>query len=181
MNSSENHFGPKQHNHEQHHDHNHYETTWKDWLAFAGIIIFILAVALIYSHLAGLNALNTMRIFMAVFFLVFALFKLADLRGFANSYMGYDIIAKKFSSYAYIYPFIELFLAAGYLLNVSWINWITLIFMLVGAFGVGRELLRKSNIKCACLGSYVKLPLTTVSLIEDLAMAAMAVIAIIYK
>jgi hypothetical protein len=54
------------------------------------------------------------------------------------------------------------------------LDWITLPLMLIGAAGVLRQLMRGSKIQCACLGTYVKLPLTTVSLVEDLVMATMA-------
>ena len=46
--------------------------------------------------------------------------------------------------------------------------------MLIGAVGVLRALLRKDTIRCACLGTALNLPMTTVTLVEDLVMAAMA-------
>lgn len=153
------------------HQHHTEETTGKDYLLFAGIILFIVVAAYI---LPG----DLSRMFMATFFLVFGVFKLLDLKGFVRSYIGYDIIAKRFTGYAYAYPFIELALAAGYFLSVPYVDYVTVIIMAVGAIGVARELLRGSKIKCACLGTYVKLPLTTVSLIENLAMGAMAFLAI---
>lgn len=156
------------------------ETTAKDYIIFAGIIAFIfLAAYVLATFFGGLNAKNYMRLFMAAFFLVFGVFKLLDLKGFVMSYIGYDIIAKKFTAYAYFYPFLELILAIGYFLNVQNINYPTAIIMIIGSIGVAKELLRGSKIKCACLGTYVKLPLTTVSLIEDLAMGIMAILLIL--
>jgi len=166
------------HEHEGHAE----EATAKDYLIFAGIIAFIFAASWVLApHLGGLNSANYMRLFMAVFFAVFACFKLLDLPGFVMSYIGYDIIAKKFTGYGYIYPFIELALSLGYFLNFSYTNIATVILMTVGTMGVGRQLLRGSKIKCACLGTYVKLPLTTVSLVEDLAMGTMALVLLLYK
>lgn len=162
-------------------DHNMPEPTAKDYILFALVILIILAVALVYKFYAGFGAMDFMRVFMGVFFLIFAVFKLLDLKGFAMSYIGYDIIASKFTAYAYAYPFIELALALGYFLNIGATNYFTLGFMTVGSVGVLKQLMRGSKIRCACLGTYIKLPLTTVSLIEDVAMGLMALGTIIYR
>lgn len=162
-------------------NHDDIETTAKDYLIFVGILLGIVAISLISTYVIGFSVTEFMRIFMGVFFLVFALFKLADLKGFVMSYIGYDIVARKFTGYAYIYPFIELALAFGYFFSFPLINYFTVVIMAVGAIGVARELWRGSKIKCACLGTYVKLPLTTVSLVEDLVMGVMALVMIFYS
>jgi hypothetical protein len=165
---------------EMYHSH-HEEGTLKDWLLFASVLCFILAASLFYEFLCGYSTRDFMRIFMGVFFLVFGVFKLLDLKGFVTSYIGYDVIAKNFTGYAYAYPFIELTLALGYFLNFGAVNIFTVIIMAVGSIGVGRELARGSKIKCACLGTYIKLPLTTVSLVEDAAMGLMALALLFFK
>lgn len=153
------------------------EGTPKEYAKFAIIILGIILLSLGY---ANFSSVNFMTAFMGVFFVVFAIFKLLDLRGFVSSYIGYDLIAKHSTAYAYLYPFIELGLGVAYLSNAPIsISWVTLALMLIGALGVGQQLLRGSKIKCACLGTYIKLPLTTVSLTEDLLMAAMALYVII--
>jgi len=164
------------HDHSMHQNHNHEhheEGRPRDYFVFGLIILGILLI----SYWLG-NGWS-MRHFMAVFFLAFGFFKVLDIPGFVSSYRAYDIIAKKFAGYAYAYPFIELLLGIGYLMDISWINWLTLALMIVGSIGVGKELLRGSKIKCACLGTFVKLPLTTVSLIEDVSMGIMALIVIL--
>jgi hypothetical protein len=158
--------------HEHHHED---EGTPKEYLKFAAVLAAILAISYglaVWHH--PFEAMRFMRFLMAVFFLVFGLFKLLDLPGFVMSYIGYDLIASRSTAYAYAYPFVELALSLGYFLNLSWVNWLTLFFMTVGSIGVLRQLARGSKIKCACLGTYIKLPLTTVSLVEDLAMGVMA-------
>jgi hypothetical protein len=165
-----------------HSHHNHEETTTKDYFLFGGVILFIFLMSFLLEYLKdGFSGQRLMREFMGVFFLVFGIFKLLDLKGFVMSYIGYDVIARKFTGYAYAYPFIELLLALGYFLNIFATNYATLILMVIGSIGVTRELLRGSKIKCACLGTYIKLPLTTVSLVEDLSMGAMALALILYK
>ncbi len=114
--------------------------------------------------------------FMAGFFLVFSFFKLLDLSGFASSYAMYDLLAKRVPTYGFIYPFIELGLGTAYLLayRPMLVNVITLIVMAFSSIGVILAVTNKQKIRCACLGTGFNLPMTTVTIIEDLLMAAMA-------
>jgi copper chaperone CopZ len=114
--------------------------------------------------------------FMAGFFLVFSFFKLLDLRGFVDAYRSYDLLARALPGWSFVYPFIELALGIAYLLRISPLatNAITLAVMLIGSAGVLQALLDKRTIRCACLGTALKLPMTKVTLVEDLSMAAMA-------
>lgn len=159
------------------HVHDHPEATARDYLIFAGIIAAILAGALALNAITPEPSLfEGMRYFEGLFFLTFAAFKLVRYRDFVDAYQGYDVIAKRWPGYARAYPFIELLLAAGFLSGVAlpWVLGATLALMTVGSIGVIRELRRGSHITCACLGTVIKLPLTTVTLVEDLAMGAMA-------
>lgn len=142
---------------------------------------------LIVGFIAGVTALIAIRTgnfgvgpmmshFMAGFFIVFGFFKLLDLPGFANMYRTYDLLAKAVPPWGWVYPFVEVALGALYLLG-WWplaTNIVTLVLMLVGAAGVASALMNKRRIRCACLGSVLNLPMTTVTLVEDLGMAAMA-------
>ncbi|HYD01780.1 MAG TPA: heavy-metal-associated domain-containing protein [Phycisphaerales bacterium] len=121
--------------------------------------------------------------FMAGFFLVFSFFKLLDLRGFADAYQGYDVLARRVRIWAFAYPFIELALGVAYLTrwNLPVSNSATLLLMVLGSVGVLRALLKKNAIRCACLGTALNLPMTTVTLVEDLGMAAMAAAGLIWS
>lgn len=114
--------------------------------------------------------------FMAGFFLVFSFFKLLDLRGFASSYAMYDLLAMRVRPWGFVYPFVELALGIMFLVRfqIPAANIATLALMLLGAAGVLNALRQKKQLRCACLGTALKLPMTTVTLVEDLAMAAMA-------
>jgi copper chaperone CopZ len=114
--------------------------------------------------------------FMAGFFLVFAFFKLLDLRGFASSYAMYDLLAMRIRPWGLVYPFVELALGVMFLVRfqIPAANIATLALMLLGAAGVLNALRQKKQLRCACLGTALNLPMTTVTLVEDLAMAAMA-------
>ncbi|WP_417744891.1 heavy-metal-associated domain-containing protein [Rosistilla oblonga] len=143
------------------------------------IVTFLLAGCAILQLRSGTwSWMDYMSDFMGGFFVVFGFFKLLDLRGFADAYQTYDVIASNFRRYGYLYPFIEVALGIAYLLRFElfWTNTITLIVMSVGSVGVLRSLMQKRKIQCACLGTVFELPMTTVTLVEDVGMAAMAAI-----
>ena len=141
------------------------------------VFAYILLVALAVEVLHGEFVLHRfMPHFMASFFLVFSFFKMLDLSGFASSYAMYDMLAKKLPTYGYIYPFIELSLGILYLLGYKpmLVNSITLIVMGFSSIGVILAVSNKQKIRCACLGTGFNLPMTAVTIIEDLLMVAMA-------
>jgi cation transport ATPase len=141
------------------------------------IVGFILGVTLLVAWSTGDWAVEPMmRHFMAGFFIVFSFFKLLDPPGFVSAYRGYDLLARKSATWAWMYPYIELALGVMYLMAwiPVWTNIITLILMLIGAIGVLKALLDKRAIRCACLGTALNLPMTKVTLVEDLTMASMA-------
>lgn len=164
------------------HDHREHTTT-RDYLLFGLVLAFVVIGSLVYQKLfAAPGITEWMRSLMGVFFLVFGLFKLADIEGFAESYANYDLIAARWRKYGYVYPFIELGLSAGFLFNLSpvAVNSATLTIMLLGSIGILKQLLSGGQIQCACLGTYIKLPLSTVSLTEDVSMAIMAALMLSY-
>lgn len=148
--------------------------TYKPLLLIVGFLLLV--TLLIHARMPGRGWHEWMNDFMAGFFLVFSFFKLLNLSAFANAYRGYDLIAAKSAVYAYAYPFIELALGIAYLIRWNPIatNWITLVVMIVSAAGVLNALRKRQLIECACLGTVFKLPMSKVTLIEDLSMAAMA-------
>ena len=148
--------------------------TYKPLLLIVGFLLGV--TALVHAQTPGRHWHEWMADFMAGFFLVFSFFKLLNLSGFVQAYRGYDLIAARSAAYAWAYPFIELALGVAYL--VRWqpqiTHWVTLVVMLVSAAGVLNALSRRQLIECACLGTVFKLPMSKVTLIEDLSMAAMA-------
>lgn len=143
------------------------------------IVGYILGVVLLVAATTGDWSVEPiMRHFMAGFFVVFSFFKLLDLRGFVDTYRGYDLFARRSEAYAWAYPFIELGLGVAYLVNLYPVatNLVTLIVMGIGAVGVLRVLVDKRSIRCACLGTALNLPMTKVTLIENMTMVVMALV-----
>lgn len=102
--------------------------------------------------------------------------KLFHPSGFAEGFRKYDLIASKMPIYGYLYPLIELGLGLGYLSLFAphWIYGVTIVVLGVGAIGVIRALRRGLDLRCACMGTVLDVPLSTVTLTEDLVMVAMA-------
>jgi copper chaperone CopZ len=141
------------------------------------LLAFVLAASVLVQIPSGrVDGMETMRLFMAGFFLAFSFFKLLDIHAFADAYAGYDLLAARWHGWGLVYPFVELALGLAYLANWQplWVNAITLVVMAFSAIGVVRAVLNKSEIRCACLGAVFNLPMSTVTIIEDLGMAAMA-------
>lgn len=152
--------------------------TREEYKKFAYTLIGILFVACFLTTIRGWSVGRFMGDFMAVFFITFAGFKFADIEGFVHGYRNYDILAKNIRPWAYIFPFIEAFLGFWYLLSEAptSLNLLTLIITGTASIGVFREINQKSRFMCACLGTVIRLPLSRVSLVENVSMFVMAAI-----
>lgn len=143
---------------------------------------------LIFAYLVGgiaifqlqapiFNIKEVMGQFMGGFFIIFSFFKLLNLKGFSDAYSTYDLLAKRWPSYGYIYPFIELGLGIAYWSHIEdlWVDVATIVVMGFSSLGVMQSLMQKQKIKCACLGTVFNLPMSSITLIEDLLMMIMAI------
>ena len=153
----------------------------KSWIATYKPVLLIFAyvtgISLLVEMGQGVFVLmRWMNHFMAGFFLVFSFFKMLNLKGFAESYAMYDIVAKKWNAWGYVYAFVELALGIAFLTGYNPIltNSITLVVMAVSLVGVVQSVLNKRKIKCACLGDVFNLPMSTITIIEDALMIGMS-------
>jgi cation transport ATPase len=159
-------------------DHQSKITVYFPLLLIIGFIVMV-SVAVQFSPMFDhqpFDFMQWMTHFMAGFFLVFSFFKLLNIRGFADSYAMYDVLAMRFKPYGYVYPFIELGLGLSYLLALQPMltNTVTLLVMLFSSIGVIVSVAKRQKIRCACLGAVFNLPMSTITIIEDLLMAGMA-------
>lgn len=141
-------------------------------------LFLILAFISVASLRAAYGLHDWMIHFMAGFFLVFSFFKFLNLKGFAEAYAGYDLLAKRWPAYGYIYPFLELGLGICYLFRINLAETLcfTIVLMAYSSLGVIKAVSAKQQIRCACLGTTLNLPMSTITIVEDLGMVAMAVI-----
>lgn len=152
------------------------QITWKSYIPLIVIITLIIISSIIVSLNQTFNLSNLILSFMTGFFLVFGGFKLMDIKGFAHGYADYDLLAKKWYPYGYIYPFIELFfgfsMLSGY--HPIWLLVTEIVVMIFSGIGVAIKISKREPFLCACLGTFLKVPLTYVTLIEDFGMAILA-------
>jgi hypothetical protein len=162
-------------------------TTWKSYIPLIVIIGLILVTSLIISWrevlMGSFSLSKSISYFMTGFFITFAGFKMMDLGGFAQGYYTYDLIAKRWFGYGYVYPFIELFFGLSMILfpAAQWILWVEGIVMILSGLGVSIKLAKHEKFQCACLGTFLKVPLTKVTLIEDFGMALLAFTLLLLK
>ena len=155
---------------------------------FAPLISVVVGISLttIYLQKATFPHLNWtlfMRHFMGLFFITFSAFKLVNLRGFVDAFSQYDILTRRYKLYGYLYPFLEFALGACYLskyrllLSATGTNMVTVALMTLTSAGVLGALRTPgvAPLKCACLGGGFKLPMTQVTLMENVVMIAMSV------
>jgi cation transport ATPase len=146
------------------------------------LIIFYIATASILLHYKNWSWSDFMLDFIGIFFIVFSFFKMLDLNGFPESFRMYDPLAKRVPFYGKVYPFIETVLGLMFLMryeiNIALI--ITLIVLGVTTIGVTKTLLDKKSIRCACLGTALKLPMTEATFIENAIMIVMASLMLIF-
>lgn len=169
-----------------HSEHNlhakHHTSSIRAYFPIFLIAAYIIGVATI-NNLNGreINWHGWMNQFMAGFFLVFSGFKFLDLPGFADGYASYDLLARRWHAYGYIYPFLELSLGILFLTGSMPIftQITTIIIMGFSSIGVIISLLKKQEFHCACLGTVLKVPLSSITLIEDLSMVALAALALL--
>lgn len=128
-----------------------------------------------YAH----NDLLTLRAFewfISLSMAILAVQKLQDVESFSTMFLNYDLIARKWVRYGYIYPFGEAI--AGILMTAGALVWlsapIALFIGTAGAVSVFKAVyIDKRELKCACVGGSSNVPLGFVSLTENLMMMFM--------
>ena len=152
-------------------------TTYKPIIALFGMTL-LMAFA---TSLAVYGTPFTMRAaewFIAFSMVILALLKLQNFESFATMFLNYDLLAKRWVPYSYIYPFAEGF--AGILMTAGVLNWLSVpVALFIGTVGAASVFeavyIDRRDLKCACVGGSSNVPLGFVSLTENLMMIAMAV------
>ena len=160
------------------------KVSWYKSDTFGKVFPYVLATILIVGTIVSIT-LGFMIFYMGVFFIIFSLFKMPDWKGFVTAFRMYDLIARFSKPYAWAYPLLELTLGILFIINfyidfyLPVIAWITLLILGIGGIGVTLKILKKEKFQCACLGTWINVPLTKVTLLEDVLMVIMAIILII--
>lgn len=137
----------------------------------------LMALGMSWTMYGTLLTVQTAEWFIAISMCLLAVQKLRDLDSFTNTFLGYDLLARRHVRYAYIYPFAELL--AGALMIAGALMWfaapLALFIGAIGAVSVYRAVyVEKRDLKCACVGGNSNVPLSFVSLLENVMMVVMA-------
>jgi glutaredoxin len=147
-------------------------------------VIAVFAVAALMALAAGwaftgdLISVRVVEWFIAFAMCILAMLKLQDVESFSTMFLNYDLLARRWVPYSYIYPFAELL--AGVLMVAGALMWLSVPVALfigtIGAVSVFKAVyIDRRELKCACVGGSSKVPLGFVSLTENLMMIGMAV------
>ena len=119
---------------------------------------------------------NLMINTMGSIFFVFGILKLLDLTKFVEIFSKYDIITKYIKLYGFIYPFLEIYLASNLFykkhLRKTYIG--TIILMILSIIGVSISMISGQKLRCGCLGSFLHIPLSYVTISENIVMLLMS-------
>lgn len=147
-------------------------------------VIFLFAVAAATAvalsvGLLGAITWQTLGWFISVSMILLGMQKLRDIESFTTMFLNYDLLARRWVPYAYVYPWVET--GAGILMTGLLLPWISapaaLFVAGVGAVSVFKAVyVDKRELKCACVGGGSNVPLGFVSLVENLMMMGMAIV-----
>ncbi len=148
------------------------KTTYFPVLAVFGVAA-LLAVAIAYPFGSGLEIQTFIMHFIGLSMIVLGLLKLQNLEGFVNGFLGYDLLARRYVPYAFVYPYAEIL--GGLLMVAGTLSVISVpIMLLIGGFGgvsvIKAVYIDKRELKCACVGGDSNVPLGFVSFSENAVM-----------
>jgi hypothetical protein len=141
------------------------------------VIIYVLA-ALISLYTTELHSNpDYMSHVMGFVLIFFGLIKMGNIVGFAEGFAKYDPLAKQSDIYAQSYPFLEISLGILFILQLLILpaTLIALFMYSASLYGALQSLMKKESLHCVCLGTYFKLPLSTITIIEASFMILMCV------
>ncbi len=153
------------------------DTSYRPVIAIFSVA-FLMALAVSFAAGGDVSMLRTIEWFIAISMTLLAVQKLQDVERFSTMFLNYDLLARRWVRYGYIYPVGEAL--AGILMIAGALVWlsapIALFIGTVGAVSVFKAVyIDKREIKCACVGGNSTVPLGFVSLTENLMMIAMGV------
>lgn len=154
-----------------------------EYIKFFALIVALVVGAVTLSFFLPITLsfwMNVMLNSMGLFFVAFGLFQLIGYKAFVEVFPKYDPIAGRISMYAKVYPFLGIVAGVLYLLDLfaPWRDVAVACVLLISAVGLIRmirlDYSDTTRVPCVCLGNIIKLPISWVTLSEDLIMGGMA-------
>ena len=146
-------------------------------------VVAVFAVTLLMALTTGwamagsLSVIGVLELFVAFSMCVLGILKLQDLLSFATGFVQYDLLARHYVPYAYVYPVVEA--GAGVLMIAGLATFavapVVLVVSTIGAVSIIKAVyIEKRDLNCACVGGGSQVPLGFISLTENLIRMAMA-------
>ncbi len=151
--------------------------TYRPVLAIFAVTL-LMAAAVSHAVYGTVLTVRAGEWFVSFSMAVLALMKLRDVESFATMFLNYDLLARRWVPYSYVYPYAELLAGILMIANVAmWLSVPVALFIgTIGAVSVFKAVyIEGRELKCACVGGDTKVPLGFVSLTENLFMIAMAI------
>ncbi|MEX2643968.1 MAG: glutaredoxin [Acetobacterales bacterium] len=141
-------------------------------------VAFLMALGLGWTVFGSVLEVRVFEWFIAIGMCILAIQKLQDLESFSTMFLNYDLLARRWVRYGYLYPFGEAL--AGILMVAGALIWIAApVALFIGAVGAASVFkavyVDKRALKCACVGGSSSVPLGFISLTENLMMVAMGI------
>ncbi len=141
-------------------------------------VTFAMALTTCWAMLGTIDTIRVLELFIAFSMCVLGILKLQNLLSFATGFVQYDLVARRYVPYSYIYPYIEA--GGGALMIAGLFTWfvspVVLIASTIGAISIFKAVyIEKRDLNCACVGGGSDVPLGFISLTENLMMMAMAI------
>lgn len=141
-------------------------------------VTFPMALTACWAMLGQLEIIRVLELFIAFSMCVLGILKLQDLLSFATGFVQYDLVARRYVPYSYVYPFVES--GAGVLMIAGVLTWVAapaaLIVSTIGAISIIKAAyIEKRDLNCACVGGGSEVPLGFLSLTENLMMILMSI------
>ena len=132
-----------------------------------------------YLYLRDDRAVDTTELMnhvMGTIFIVFGTLKLVNLKQFATIFSKYDIVSHHIPYYGVIYPLIEILLGVSFFYprTLTYSYSMTILLMSLSLIGVSMSMGRGASLRCGCLGSFFHIPLSYVTISENVVMITMA-------
>ena len=151
------------------------ETSYTPVFAIFAVSL-LMALAMSWAAYGSLLTVRALEWFIAVAMCVLAIQKLQDVERFSSMFLNYDLLARRWVRYGYLYPFGE-GLAGVLMISGALVSLAAPVALFIGSVGavsvIKAVYLDKRELKCACVGGSSKVPLGFVSLTENLMMVAM--------
>ncbi|MBX3593084.1 glutaredoxin family protein [Sphingomonas sp.] len=152
------------------------ETSYAPVIALFGMMA-ALAMAASHFALGSPFTVTAAEWFISFSMCALAIQKLRDVESFSTMFLNYDLLARRWVPYGYVYPFGEAL--AGVLMTAHALPWLSIpVAAFIGSVGAVSVLkavyLDRRELKCACMGGDSNVPLGFVSLTENVMMVAMA-------